>query len=345
MPLTHRENFLRNASMQGHEWIPMGVYISGNLWYHMGEELEDLCLRHPVLWPNFKKGQTPFKEYGKQAPDRYDMWGCKWRYELGGLDGQVIEHPLARWDAFDEWKKTTPKPPSFTDDDRKRIAEAKAKGDMTGYGYGPHGFFFMQLYYLRGFENFMMDVATEEPRLDELIEILASYWEASGAGHIAEGVDLVSAADDQGTQRAHMLGPKYFRRYLMPTYQRLFQPARKSGAHVYMHTDGYIMDIAEDLLACGLSIVNPQDLVNGIDNLAKVFKGRVCIQCDIDRQSVLPYGSPADVHELIKEEVMKLGSPAGGLEFIVGLYHPTPMANIEALCTALEKYRTYWVGR
>jgi hypothetical protein len=112
-----------------------------------------------------------------------------------------------------------------------------------------------------------------------------------------------------------------------------------------MHTDGYIMDIADELIESGVDIVNPQDLVNGIDAIAATFKGRVCIQVDVDRQRVLPYGTPREVRDLIREEVMKLGSPAGGLEFVIGVYPPTPFANVEAVVAAMAEYRTYWVGR
>ena len=51
------------------------------------------------------------------------------------------------------------------------------------------------------------------------------------------------------------------------------------------------------------------------------------------------------VQAIIKEEVMKLGSPAGGLELIVGIYPPTPPENLDALLSALEEFRTYWVGK
>ncbi|MFY9175759.1 MAG: hypothetical protein WBI74_11885 [Caldicoprobacterales bacterium] len=44
----------------------------------------------------------------------------------------------------------------------------------------------------------------------------------------------------------------------------------------------------------------------------------------------------------LKEEVMKLGSPEGGLEFIAGIYPPTPPENVEALCKSLIKYQRYW---
>ena len=344
MALSVRENFLRNAWLRGHEWIPANVVISGATWAQLREELEEVCLRHPVLFPGFKKGQIDFNSYTRTEEQKTttDAWGVKWQSELDGLMGLVIDSPLADWNRFKTWR--APEPPGFTADDRSRLEEARRRGEVISYST-EHGFFLMRLYYVRGYESFMMDVAAGEPMLDKLIAVVADYWERAMKPYVEFGLDVLYAADDQGTQTASMLGPKYFRRWLMPTYQRLFLPVRKRGGHVYMHTDGYVMDIMEELIESGLSIVNPQDLVNGIDNLAKTVKGRVCIQGDVDRQSILPFGMPAEVRELIKEEVMKLGSPAGGLEFVAGIYPPTPAQNVEALCSALEEFRTYWVGR
>lgn len=343
MLLTNRENFLRNASFEGHEWIPQHVSLSEAYWQAAREGLEDVCLRHPVLFPDFEKGKTDFDSGIRDEDQRrkVDSWGCEWEYELDGLDGLVVGHPLADWANFETW--TPPEPPAFDEQRRKELAEKRACGEIASCDT-EHGFLFMRLYYLRGFDNFMMDVASEDPRLDQLVDIVASYWDRMLRPYIEVGIDLLSAADDLGTQTASMLGPKHFRRWLMPTYKRLFLPARQSGAQVFMHHDGYIMDIMDEIIESGVSIVNPQDLVNGIDNLARDVKGRVCIRIDIDRQHVLPFGSPGDVCELVKEEIMKLGSPAGGLEMVVGIYPPTPLENVEALCSALEKYRMYWVG-
>ena len=271
-----------------------------------------------------------------------DAWGCTWAWEFDGFCGQVLGHPLADWEAFDSWKP--PSPPAFGEKERRDLEERRASSEITSFST-EHGFFFMRLYYLRGFDSFMTDVALDDPRLDRLVEVVAGYWERVISPYVEAGIDALYAADDLGTQTASMLGPKHFRRWLMPTYKRLFLPARRAGAHVSMHHDGYIMDIMDEIIESGVSVVNPQDLVNGIDNIAREVKGRVCIRIDIDRQKVLPYGSPKDVRDLVREEVLKLGSPAGGLEMIVGIYPPTPLENVEALLSALEEYRTYWVGR
>ena len=63
---------------------------------------------------------------------------------------------------------------------------------------------------------------------------------------------------------------------------------------------------------------------------------------DIDRQKVVPFGTPAQIRELIEEGVRKLGSPKGGLELICGIYPPTPPENVDAVCNAMAEFRTYW---
>ena len=344
MALSNRENYLRNASMQGHEWIPASVCISGGYWHAYREAAEDVCLKHPILFPGFEKGKTDFDAFARAEKDKQvvDAWGCTWYYELPGLDGIVTGHPLDDWAKFDAWQP--PQPGEFTDDDRKRLDEQKERGELTSAGT-EHGFCFMKLHYLRGYENFMLDIASEDPMLDKLIEVIASHHEARFRPYAEAGIDLFSAADDLGTQTNSIIGPRHFRKYILPTYKRIFGPFREGGAHVFMHSDGYIMDIVDLMIESGISIVNPQDLVNGIDEIARHIKGRVAIMCDIVRQSVVPFGSPQDVYDLVKEEVMKLGSPRGGLKFVVGIYAPTPPENLDALCRALEDYRTYWVGR
>lgn len=133
-----------------------------------------------------------------------------------------------------------------------------------------------------------------------------------------------------------------FRKWILPSYKKLFKPCKDNDILIAFHSDGYIMEIANDLIEAGVDIINPQDLCNGIDNIAKVIKGKACIRLDIDRQKIIPFGTRKEIHELIEEEVRKLGSPQGGLEFIVGIYPPTPPENVDALCEALEKFRTYW---
>ena len=109
-----------------------------------------------------------------------------------------------------------------------------------------------------------------------------------------------------------------------------------------MHADGDIRTLVDDLLDGGVEVINLQDLVNGIDWIADKFAGRTCIDLDIDRQDVTARGTPKQIDSLIREEVTKLGSKAGGLMMIYGLYPGVPLENVEALMNAIEKYAVHY---
>ena len=351
MPLTERENYLRNASFAGPEWIPCRVGISNATWDQLRGELEEVVARHPTLFPDFRKGERDYDHFdfgpAHRAGERFrDSWGCVWLSSVDGLEGQVVEHPLADWEALPEYRAPDPitqwdRQPADWECARQRVEEARSKG-YVAMGGPPHGFLYMRLTYLRGFENLMLDVATGDPHLPKLIEVVQQHNRVLVDQWLTLGVDVLSFGEDLGSQRSSILSPAQFRRWIAPAYRELMLPARQTGCHVRLHSDGHILELMDDLIACGVSIVNPQDLCNGIDNLAREVKGRVCISLDVDRQRVVPFGTRQEIRELIEEEVRKLGSPQGGLDLMVGIYPPTPPENVDAVCEAFEEFRTYW---
>lgn len=354
MPLSDRENYLHTVSLTGGEWIPISVGISGASWAQWKGEMAKVLLRHPTIFPRFEDGNIDYEhmEHGpanREGEAYTDAWGCVWENAWGGLEGQVKVSPLADDAAIASYRP----PDALTQDDRRPVdwerrrrdaEQARQEGRLVS-GDVAHGFLLMRLWYLRGFEQLMLDFATESPLLPQLLELVAGYNREYVSQWLDIGVDVMSFGEDLGTQTSSILSPATFRKYIAPIYTSLMQPCRAAGAHVELHSDGYIMDLMDIFLECGVSIINPQDLCNGIDNLAREVKGRTCIALDIDRQRILPFGTRSEIRELIKEEVLKLGSPQGGLTFVCGIYPPTPPENLDALCSALEEFRTYWAHR
>ena len=351
MTLSDRENYLRNVTMTGPEWIPMNVHISDASRDEYRDEIEEVMARHPLIFRAFKKRQRDYAAYkfgpAYTAGEPFtDSWGSVWLSDINGIEGQVIEHPLDDWSKLESYVvpdplETADRGPAMWEQHRERIRRAKENGELTSGGV-PHGFLFMRLTYLRGFESTMIDIATEDPHLPELIEKIVQHNERLVGAWLEMRPDVIVFGEDLGTQKASVLSPKDFRRWIAPGYRRLIGPCRDAGCQVYLHSDGFIMELVDDLIETGITLLNPQDLCNGIDNIAAGIKGRVCISLDIDRQSVVPFGSRQDIHDLVEEEVMKLGSPQGGLEMIAGIYPPTPPENVDALCEAMTKFRTYW---
>ena len=346
-----RENLLRAVRFEKPDYIPMDFQINSACWHHYPQEaLHELIASHPLLFPDFAKSAEKIKpkyEPWERAGQPYiDSWGCVWETTDDGIVGTVTKHPLESWDNFENYEPPNPDTGSGRGTvDWKQAGEdlrkAKEQGCLAMGGLW-HGHTFMQLADIRGYENLLFDMADEEPRLYELIEMVEEFNMSIVRHYIDLGVEWMSYPEDLGMQVGPMLSPQHFRKYIKPSYQRLISPARQAGCIVHMHSDGDIRELVDDIVDSGVEIINLQDLVNGIDWIAERFAGRVCIDLDIDRQRITRFGSPAQIDALIREEVEKLGSREGGLMMIYGLYPDVPLDNVIALMDAMEKYATYY---
>ena len=349
--LSYRENYLRAARFQRPEWIPMSVHINDATWDLYRRDLERVALKYPDFFPHVHEGWRDYDHYDfgnafRQGERFRDNWGCVWESPLNGIEGVVTEHPLEDWEALETWRM----PDIETKDDRydrdwnsirQSMQAARERGDLVMRSL-PHGFLFLRSTYLRGFENAVCDMALEDEQFAELFEGLVAYNEELVRRYLDIGLDVMAFPEDLGTQTGSILSPDMFEKWFVPAYSRLMKPCREAGVLTQFHSDGKTIDILDAQIRAGVNIVNPQDLVNGIDELARHIKGRARIDLDVDRQSIVPYGTAKEIEELIEEEVRKLGSPEGGLMMIVGVYPPTPPENVDALCAALRKYREYW---
>ncbi len=334
-----REEFLKVVHREGDGTVPARVSVNATVWDENREYLEEVAEKAPHV--DVGVARDPVRAHENEVRD---AWGCLWHYPGDYLDGQVVKHPLEDWSLWKTYRPPDPKDYTDWEKARKDVERAKKEGKVA-WGWVEHGFLYLRLTYLRGFENFMLDVAEDKKELRELVEVVTDYWCEVVHRWLKLGVDAVSFGDDLGHQNALPISPARWRELIKPSYRRIFSLCRERGVEVYLHTDGYIVDIVPDLLEVGVTILNPQDLVNGLDNLKKLAWGKVCIDLDIDRQKITVFGTPEEVEEHIFSCVRTLGSPRGGLMLIYGAYPGTPVENIGAAISAMEKYHDWWVGR
>jgi len=351
--MNYRENFIRTITFNYPQWLHYDMHINPSMWAVYKEELEEIVLKYPSVFRGYKKGDVDYKNMefsAEKLDDNFvmDAWGCKWHYPLRYMDGAVVGHPLEDISKLKDFKQPPSPVPELSEkeweEEIRNVKEAKERGEII-WGGTEHGFLFLRHTYLRGFDNAMLDYADEDSHGDlrRIYDMIISHNMKIVEYNIKRGSDYMMFAEDLGTQTGTIISPEMFKKWVKPAYAALMQPCKKAGMYIGLHSDGKTLDILEDQIEAGVDVVNPQDLCNGVDNLAKRIKGKACINLDIDRQSVLPYGSPKDIDDLIHEEMEKLGSPKGGLMFICGLYPPTPMRNVEALAIAMEKYSTMWL--
>ena len=350
-PAQRRDAILRAVHFDRPDYIPMTFHINEACWDHYpAETLKDLMAEHKFLFPDFEGGLGR-AELDYLIPERVgkpftDDWGCMWETTMNGIVGCVTSHPLSNWDRFDGYQPPDPAVRSGKGhidwgQVETAIESVRNAGGLTMGGLG-HGHTFQRLTDIRGYENLLLDMANGDPRLGKLIDMVEEFNVYVVQRYLKMNVEWMGYPEDLGMQNGPMLSPKQFRKYIKPSYERLMASAREKGLIVHMHSDGYIHDLADDLIDGGVNAINLQDLVNGIDWIKNKFKGKVCIDLDIDRQKITPKGSPADVDELIRQEVKELGSKEGGLMMIYGLYPGVPPENIKALMDAMERYAFYY---
>lgn len=341
-----RENYYRAVEFRYPLFIPSFVSIPVPTWRKYGEKLSRLVEKHRLLFPWFNREFFDVQKLPRKPSVFKDEWGCVWRFPIDGLQGIVVKHPIDEWEKLKSFKAPDPdlglpregEPPISWDEVESFIRSVKDVGGLA-VGFMPHGFLFLRLTYLRGYLNFLKDLVLKPPQLEVLIDMVVEYNVAVVKRLTRLGVDVISFGDDLGAQTGLPFSPLAFRRHLLPGYRRIFAEARRKGAKVRLHSDGYIMDIASDLIAAGVDVLNLQDRVHGLEMLSKL-KGRVAIEVDIDRQKLLPFGSPKSIEEHIRSVVFTLGSRRGGLLLSAEVLHDVPFNNIEALFDALERFST-----
>jgi len=127
-------------------------------------------------------------------------------------------------------------------------------------------------------------------------------------------------------------------RYIKPLFMTLFQTCRQAGVHVALSSDGCLLEIVDDLIECGVSVHDPQLRANTLQGIARAYKGKLCANVDLDRQS-LPFVTPQEIREQIKEVVDSMALPEGGLMVLAAVYgKDVPLGNIAAICEAMEDY-------
>ena len=232
------------------------------------------------------------------AGRRADEWGCLWQRTEVSNTGQVVGHPLADPDALRDYQWPDPDHPERYRDFAQQLAGAGDRFVMFCFGHG----IWERLHMLRGMTQTLMDFYRQPRLIHELIErildhhlrVLRNCLRIAERQRVASGgpgIQAAALADDWGLQDRAFISVKLFREFFKPRYQRWFAEIRAAGLHPWMHSCGRINDILEELIDCGLEVINMQQPnVVGIDEISRRFRGRICFESIVDTQSTLPRG-------------------------------------------------------
>ncbi len=285
----------------------------------------------------------------------HDEWGMTHHFpKKGGNWFTIVKNPLKTADFTRETIENHPWPDAA---DRRRIEglrekalEYREKGKLVVIKGLCAGLFEMAQR-IRGMENAMLDPFLHPVENDLLIgritDLKIAFWETA-LSELHDVVDVVSEADDYGTQESQLIDPEQFRTYFKPHLRRLIDAIKKAApkAYVFFHSCGNVRPIIPDFIELGVDILNPVHITaRGMEpkQLKKDFGRDITFWGGgIETQEILPFSTPGQIRKHVKKNIEAL-APGGGFVFntIHNVQSEVPPENFMAMWETLQDYGKY----
>jgi uroporphyrinogen decarboxylase len=131
-----------------------------------------------------------------------------------------------------------------------------------------------------------------------------------------------------------LIAPSTWRKFFKPLYLEYANLIHSAGKAIFFHSDGYIEPILDELISeIGINAINMQ--INLLDRktLLQKVKGKVTLWGEVDRQRLLPFGTPGEIWEFVHNLRVLLGEDGGVIGHCVwNIDNPT--INIQAVYQA-----------
>ncbi len=316
---SRRELVVKTLKFRSPERIPRQLWFLPWTERTYPDELASLRRDYPddiVQSPAFL--DIPLRTTGNEhAPGIFvDEWGCRFENRQWGIVGEAKEALLESWKDIDSLRvpeeRLSVNGGKVNDFCRKAEAFVLAKTVVRP---------FERMQFIRKPENLYMDLAALPDELFVLIEKIHSFYKEEMELWAETDVDALFFADDWGSQNSLLISPALWRRIFKPLYRDYVDIAHRRGKFIFMHTDGYVMDIIPDLIAIGLDAINAQIFCMDIDELGRRFAGKITFWGEIDRQRLLPFGTPKEIEAAvlrIGNSLYRNGGMIGQCEFGIG---------------------------
>ena len=153
----------------------------------------------------------------------------------------------------------------------------------------------------------------------------------------AEGlVDMVYTYDDVAIQNGLLMSEKMWRKNILPFHQKLNREIKQYDVKILYHSCGAVFDlidpIIDEMQIDMLNPLQPRAAKMDMQNIKDQFGGKVAFHGAIDIQHTMPFGTPAEVENEVKERCRILGKGGG---YVCTTAHyiqaDTPIENILAM--------------
>lgn len=170
-----------------------------------------------------------------------------------------------------------------------------------------------------GIENCWRNLAEEPQRMSSFFDRYAD-WLCGLVDSCADaGVDMITLSDDWGSNRTMLFSPRMWRRMIQPYAKRVVQHALSRGIHPMLHSDGYIVQILDDIVDMGFKLVHPMQESSGMDPqmIKDDYGDKFVIYGSLDVVDGLYMFDGEELDEYITKR-FEIYAPGGGFIFCSG---------------------------
>jgi len=336
--MTGRERVIRTLRFQSPDRAPRDLWALPGVGLFRKGELDALSARFPSDFaaPPAKYGPSERARGDCSRVGGYvDEWGVVWTVGEPGVVGEIKRPILAEDAAIASYRL----PRELLDKaDFSKVDDFCAKAERfvkAGTLARP----FERLQFLRGTENLYLDLGYGTSAVLGLLRQLHEFFVREMELWAATAVDAVGFMDDWGSQNALLISPDMWRELFKPLYADYCRLARRAGKFVFFHSDGNISAIYPDLIEIGVDAVNSQLFCMDIEALAARHKGKITFWGELDRQHLLPFGTPEQVKEGVRRVRRALDDGRGGVIAQCEWGLKDPAENIAAVFEAWDEPR------
>ena len=150
--------------------------------------------------------------------------------------------------------------------------------------------------------------------------------------------DVCWLGDDFASQRAMMMSPDLWRKFIAPCLAEQVRLARESDMYVLFHSCGAVRPVLPDLIDMGVNaLLVFQTTASGmdVDSIAGEFGGHLAFYGGMDVQQLLSYGSMEEVQAQVRADVQAFAECGGYI--VANSHHGVPTIsgdNLVAMCEA-----------
>ena len=265
---------------------------------------------------------------------RFDWWGVGFDTREEGYFAAI--NPLAEAQDLDLYDWPDPLAPDLLWDAESIVAaRGKEYFIVPNLGFA----LFERAYSLRGFEQFLMDMAADPAYAEALLDRITEIQLLLIQRYLDLGIDGGYFGDDYGAQKGLLFSPRMWRGLIKPRLARLFSPFKERDLPIIMHSDGQIQQILPDLLEIGLTTLNPvQPEVLDHAWLKQQYGGRLSFYGGISTQTVLPFGTADEVKTAVSQVIQNLAPEGSGLVIAPShrMMSDIPLENVAAMLAAFR---------